>query len=135
MEYRQFFLTTVDVTGRIGIDLKNWVKKTDDNGQYIIDKDGNPILEEIYSVKTGTVLTINTETKKLYDEKEEIELTDISASFTPQKIEFMKAGGSYAIVFGKKLQAFACNTLGLELKSVYAPSKNYFTQGTRAYRC
>ena len=58
------------------------VKKTDDNGQYIIDKDGNPILEEIYSVKTGTVLTINTETKKLYDEKEEIELTDISASFT-----------------------------------------------------
>ena len=117
------FLTTVDVTGGIGIDLKNWVKKTDDNGQYIIDKDGNPILEEIYSVKTGTVLTINTETKKLYDEKEEIELTDISASFTPQKIEFMKAGGSYAIVFGKKLQAFACNTLGLELESVYAPSK------------
>ena len=86
------FLTTVDVTGGIGIDLKNWVKKTDDNGQYIIDKDGNPILEEIYSVKTGTVLTINTETKKLYDEKEEIELTDISASFTPQKIEFMKLG-------------------------------------------
>jgi aconitase B len=28
----------------------------------------------------------------------------MSSSFTPQKIEFMKAGGSYAIVFGKKLQ-------------------------------
>ncbi len=117
------FLTTVDVTGGIGIDLKNWVKKTDDNGQYEVDEDGNPILEEVYSVKTGTILTINTETKRLYDEKEEVELTDISASFTPQKIEFMKAGGSYAIVFGKKLQAFACNTLGLELNSVYAPSK------------
>jgi len=117
------FLTTVDVTGGIGIDLKNWVKKTDDNGQYEVDEDGNPILEEVYSVKTGTILTINTETKRLYDDKEEVELTDISASFTPQKIEFMKAGGSYAIVFGKKLQAFACNTLGLELNSVYAPSK------------
>ena len=117
------FLTTVDVTGGIGIDLKNWVKKTDDNGQYEVDEDGNPILEEVYSVKTGTILTINTETKRLYDDKEEVELADISASFTPQKIEFMKAGGSYAIVFGKKLQAFACNTLGLELNSVYAPSK------------
>ena len=34
----------------------------------------------------------------------------------------MKAGGSYAIVFGKKLQSFACKTLGIELKSKYAPA-------------
>ena len=27
------------------------------------------------------------------------EIMDISESFTPQKLEFMKAGGSYAIVF------------------------------------
>ncbi|MEM6566311.1 MAG: aconitase family protein, partial [Pseudomonadota bacterium] len=41
----------------------------------------------------------------------------------PQKVEFMKAGGSYAIVFGKKLQTFACETLGVELQSAFAPSK------------
>ncbi|WP_435522820.1 hypothetical protein [Chryseobacterium indoltheticum] len=29
-------------------------------------------------------------------------MKDISKSFTPQKLEFIKAGGSYAIVFGKK---------------------------------
>ena len=116
------FLTTVDVTGGIGIDLKNWAKKLDSDGNPILDEDGSPILEQTYSVETGTVLTINTEHKKLYDEQGE-ELTDISSSFTPQKLEFIKAGGSYAIVFGKKLQDFACNTLGVELKSVYAPSK------------
>ena len=117
------FLTTVDVTGGIGIDLKNWVKKVDSDGSPVFGDDGNPVLEEAYSVQTGTVLTINTKHKKLYDEKGSKELADISASFTPQKLEFIKAGGSYAIVFGKKLQSFACDTLGIELESVYAPSK------------
>ncbi len=42
---------------------------------------------------------------------------------TPQKVEFIKAGGSYAIVFGKKLQNFATNVLGAKLKPVFAPSK------------
>ena len=116
------FLTTVDVTGGIGIDLKNWAKKLGNTGNPVLGDDGNPILEQVYSVETGTVLTINTEDKKLYDDKGN-ELADISSSFTPQKLEFIKAGGSYAIVFGKKLQGYACNTLGIELKSVYAPSK------------
>jgi len=115
------FLTTVDVTGGIGIDLKNWKKKKDDNGNTINDDDGEPILEEFYSVKTGTVLTINTKDKKLYNG--EVVLTDISASLTPQKMEFMKAGGSYAIVFGKKLQTFAAKTLNVEIPDVYAKSK------------
>jgi aconitate hydratase 2/2-methylisocitrate dehydratase len=35
----------------------------------------------------------------------------------------MKAGGSYAIVFGKKLQAFAAKTLGKTVTPVFAPSK------------
>ncbi len=122
------FLTTVDVTGGIGIDLKNWAKKLDSDGNPILDEDGSPILEQTYSVETGTVLTINTEHKKLYNEQGE-ELTDISSSFTPQKLEFIKAGGSYAIVFGKKLQDFASNTLGVELKSVYAPSKLISNEG------
>ena len=43
------------------------------------------------------------------------ELIDISRSFTPQKMEFIKAGGSYAIVFGKKLQAFAAKALDKKL--------------------
>ena len=116
------FLTTVDVTGGIGIDLKNWSRKLDPDGSPILNNDGNPVLEQAYSVETGTVLTINTEDKKLYDEHG-VELSDIASSFTPQKLEFIKAGGSYAIVFGKKLQGFACDTLGIELESAYASSK------------
>ena len=100
------FLTTVGVTGGIGIDLKNWVKKLDDDGKPILNNDGNPVLEQKYSVETGTVLTINTKDKKLLSDEGDEELVDVSSSFTPQKMEFMRAGGSYAIVFGKKLQDF-----------------------------
>jgi aconitate hydratase 2/2-methylisocitrate dehydratase len=115
------FLTTVGVTGGIGLDLKNWVKKKDADGNTVTDSDGEPVLEEVYSVKTGTVLTINTKNKKLYNGP--TELGDISAAFTPQKMEFMRAGGSYAIVFGKKLQTFAAKTLGIDMPVVFAPSK------------
>ena len=115
------FLTTVSVTGGIGIDLKNWEKKKDSSGKTILDSNGESILEEVYSVKTGTVLTINTKNKKLYKEGEEVR--DISASLTPQKMEFIRAGGSYAVVFGKKLQAFAANLLDIKIPDVYAPSK------------
>ncbi|WP_281240376.1 bifunctional aconitate hydratase 2/2-methylisocitrate dehydratase [Flavobacterium praedii] len=121
------FLTTVDVTGGIGLDLKNWVKKTDANGEVVRNESGDPILEEVYSVATGTVLTINTKTKKLYSGDKE--LIDISKAFTPQKIEFIKAGGSYAIVFGKKLQTFASKTLGIDIVPVYAPSKEVSVEG------
>ena len=38
----------------------------------------------------------------------------------------MKAGGSYAIVFGKKLQSLACKALNVELKSAFAPSKQVY---------
>ena len=121
------FLTTVDVTGGIGLDLKNWVKKLDENGKPLLNESGDPILEEVYSVATGTVLTINTKTKKLYNGDKE--LIDISKAFTPQKIEFIKAGGSYAIVFGKKLQTFASKTLGIDIVPVYAPSKEVSIEG------
>ena len=117
------FLTTVGVTGGIGIDLKNWVKKLDINGKPILNNDESPILEHKYSVETGTTLKINTKNKKLYNEKGDTELVDVSSSFTPQKLEFIKAGGSYAIVFGKKLQSFACNILNVPLRSSYAPAK------------
>ena len=120
------FLTTVGVTGGIGIDLKNWRKKKDEKGNTIIDKNGDAILEEFYSVETGTVLTINTKKKKLY--KDNQELKDISNSFTPQKMEFMRAGGSYAVVFGKKLQAFAAKTLEIEIPLVFAPSQEISNQ-------
>ncbi|OOV26856.1 bifunctional aconitate hydratase 2/2-methylisocitrate dehydratase [Flavobacterium sp. LM5] len=121
------FLTTVDVTGGIGIDLKNWVKKLDADGKPVLNESGDPILEEVYSVATGTVLTINTKKKKLY--KGDQELIDISKAFTPQKMEFIKAGGSYAIVFGKKLQTFAANLLGIDIPLVYAPSKEITIDG------
>ena len=121
------FLTTVGVTGGIGIDLKNWVKKKDNNGNSILDEHGEPILEEVYSVKTGTILTINTKSKKLYNGKQE--LKDISKALTPQKMEFIRAGGSYAIVFGKKLQNFAANLLGVDVPQVYASSKEISIEG------
>ncbi|MEM8702492.1 MAG: aconitase family protein, partial [Pseudomonadota bacterium] len=123
------FLTTVGVTGGIGVDLKNWVKKLGEDGNPILNNDGNPVLEQKYSVETGTVLTINTKTMKLLNETGDEEHADLTASFTPQKLEFIKAGGSYAIVFGKKLQSFACETLGVELKSAFAPSKEISHEG------
>ncbi|MEO1405102.1 MAG: bifunctional aconitate hydratase 2/2-methylisocitrate dehydratase [Pseudomonadota bacterium] len=123
------FLTTVGVTGGIGIDLKNWTKKLDDNGQPVLDENEDPVLEQVYSVDTGTVFTINTKTKKLYSEDGSEELVDISSSLTPQKVEFIKAKGSYAIVFGKKLQSFAAETLGIELPAVFAKSKEISHQG------
>ena len=115
------FLTTVGVTGGIGLDLKNWKKRYDDKDNLVVDEEGEPVLEQTYSVETGTVLTINTKTKKLYNGDNE--LMDVSSAFTPQKMEFMRAGGSYAIVFGKKLQTFAAKTLGTEVPPVFAPSK------------
>ncbi|WP_306146282.1 bifunctional aconitate hydratase 2/2-methylisocitrate dehydratase [Roseibium sp. MMSF_3412] len=123
------FLTTVGVTGGIGVDLKNWVKKLDEDGNPILNNDGNPVLEQKYSVETGTVLTINTKSKKLLNEAGDEEHADLSSSFSPQKLEFIKAGGSYAIVFGKKLQSFACETLGIELKSAFAASKEITHEG------
>ncbi|WP_281612835.1 bifunctional aconitate hydratase 2/2-methylisocitrate dehydratase [Flammeovirga sp. SubArs3] len=121
------FLTTVGVTGGIGIDLQNWVKQKDANGKVVVDADGEPVLEQAYSVETGTVLTINTKEKKLYNGDQE--LIDISASLTPQKVEFIKAGGSYAVVFGKKLQSFAAKTLGVTAPVVFAPSKEISHEG------
>ena len=121
------FLTTVGVTGGIGIDLKNWVKQKDAHGNIVVDEDGEPVLKQEYSVETGTVLTINTKTKKLYSGDKE--LKDISAALTPQKMEFIKAGGSYAVVFGKKLQTFAAKALGIEAPQVYAQSKEISIAG------
>ncbi|MFT8585291.1 bifunctional aconitate hydratase 2/2-methylisocitrate dehydratase [Acetobacter papayae] len=122
------FATTVDVTGGIGINLKNWVRKTDKDGKPVLDNDGNPILEQKYSVATGTVLTIDVKNKQLRDEAGK-ELVDIAAAFTPQKLEFMKAGSSYAIVFGKKLQTFAAQTLGVEPVTVFASNKEIAIEG------
>ncbi|SEH67438.1 aconitase [Paenimyroides aquimaris] len=121
------FLTTVDVTGGIGIDLKNWVKKVDANGEVVRNENGDVVLEQVYSVATGTVLTINTKTKKLYNGEEE--LIDMARSLTPQKMEFIKAGGSYAIVFGKKIQTFAAQTLGITAPTVFAPAKEISVEG------
>ena len=121
------FLTTVDVTGGIGLDLKNWVKKVDANGNTVVDENGDAVLEEAYSVATGTVLTIDTKAHKLYNGDKE--LADISSAFTPQKVEFMKAGGSYAVVFGKKLQTCAAEALGITAPVVYAASKEISHEG------
>ena len=118
------FLTTVSVTGGIGIDLKNWKKKKDNNGNTILDKNGDSIIEKIYSVETGTTFTIDTKKKKLIKDKEEV--CDISESLNPQKLEFIKAGGSYAVVFGKKLQNIAANILKIDPPNIFSPSKEIY---------
>ena len=123
------FLTTVSVTGGLGIDLKNWRKVLDDEGKPILNNNGDPILQEVYSVATGTVLTIDTKNKTLKSADGSQEHVDISASLSPQKVEFMKAGGSYAIVFGKKLQSLACEILGVEYRSVFAPAREVSIAG------
>ena len=121
------FLTTVGVTGGIGIDLDNWVRKVDEDGEPVVDDSGDPVLEQVYSVETGKVLTINTKEKKLYEGEKE--LVDISSALTPQKVEFIKAGGSYAVVFGKKLQSLSADILGVEPDPVFAPSKEVSHEG------
>ena len=123
------FMTALGVTGGIGIDLKNWARQTDDDGNPILNNDGNPVLEERYSVATGTVLTINTKEQKLCNEAGDEELMDVTSSFTPQSVEFIKAGGSYAVVFGKKLQTFAAKALGIEAPTVFATSKEISHEG------
>ncbi len=121
------FLTTVGVTGGIGIDLKNWVTKKDESGKTVYDAEGEPVLEQVYTVDTGTVLTINTKEKKLYKDGKAVK--DISTALTPPKMEFIKAGGSYAVVFGKKLQTFACKVLGIDVPQVYAAAKEVSIDG------
>ncbi|MBG07053.1 MAG: bifunctional aconitate hydratase 2/2-methylisocitrate dehydratase [Rhodospirillaceae bacterium] len=123
------FMTALGVTGGIGIDLKNWGRVMDEDGNPILNNDGNPVLEEKYSVATGTVLTIKTKDGKLCGADGMEELVDVASSFSPQSVEFIKAGGSYAVVFGKKLQTFAAETMGTELKSAYAPSKELSHKG------
>ena len=113
------FMTTVDVTGGIGLNLKNWEKSYDKEGNLVLDDNGESFLMKKFSVDTGTLFTINTKTKKLYSSDDEI--MDISSSFTPQKLEFMRAGGSYQIVFGKKLQIFAATALKIDTPKVFAP--------------
>ena len=120
------FLTTVDVTGGIGLNLKNWEKAYDKHGNPILDENGEPIIKQKYSVDTGSLFTIKTKTKKLYQNGKEV--MDISSAFTPQKMEFMKAGGSYAVVFGKKLQTFAANILDIGIRNVFAPAKEIFNK-------
>ncbi|NRB70612.1 MAG: bifunctional aconitate hydratase 2/2-methylisocitrate dehydratase, partial [Xanthomonadales bacterium] len=117
------FLTTVGVTGGIGIDLKNWTKKLDTDGKPVLDEDGEPVLEQQYSIDTGTVLTIDLKAKKLFNADRSEELCDIASALTPQKLEFIKAGGSYAVVFGKKLQTIAAGILGQEAPTVYARAR------------
>ncbi|MEE4172744.1 MAG: bifunctional aconitate hydratase 2/2-methylisocitrate dehydratase [Xanthomonadales bacterium] len=123
------FLTTVGVTGGIGIDLKNWAKKLDADGKPVLDEDGEPVLEQRYSVDTGTVLTIDLKDKTLLNADRSEVLCDIASALTPQKLEFIQAGGSYAVVFGKKLQTVAADILGVEPPVVYATAREIAHEG------
>ena len=58
------FLTTVGVTGGIGVDLKNWVKRLDENGDPILNNAGDPVLEQRYSVETLSLIHISEPTRR-----------------------------------------------------------------------
>jgi aconitase B len=92
------FLTTVDVTGGIGLDLQNWVKVVDEKEMQFVMKMGCVFRRSLFCSNRNS-FTINTKTKKLYNGDKE--LKDISKAFTPQKMEFIKAGWFIAFVFGK----------------------------------
>ena len=68
------------------------MKKLDKDGEPIIDENGDFVLQQTFSVETGTHLVIDTEKRNCFQQKE---LIDISSSLSPQKIEFIRAGGSY----------------------------------------
>ena len=111
----------MNVTGGIGLNLKNWAKKLDASGQSILDENGDPILEEKYPMRSGSTFRIDTKRKKLFNGDEAV--VDIADALTPQKLESIRAGGSYAVIFGKKLQNFAAQTIGKKVKSAFAASK------------
>jgi aconitate hydratase 2/2-methylisocitrate dehydratase len=73
----------------------------------------------------------STKTKKLYNGEKE--LIDISASLTPQK-GFIKAGGSYAIVFGKKATNICCYNFKYRYTSGIRLRQRNFYRWTRSYR-
>ena len=73
------------MTGGIGIDPKNWVKKLDDNGEPILNNDGNPVLEQKYAVDTGTVLTIDTKEKSCSAMMSDQELVDLGPPLPHKK--------------------------------------------------
>jgi aconitate hydratase 2/2-methylisocitrate dehydratase len=58
------FLTTVELQVEL-VDLKTGQKLDSPRERCFFDEAGEATLEEVYSVATGTVLTINTKTKKL----------------------------------------------------------------------
>lgn len=87
------FFAPVDVTGGIGRNGKNWVKMTDAAGKPVLNAEGNPVLEQTFSVASGTVLGIDTKARKLHDAARNV-LVDRASAFTPQRAEFMRAGGS-----------------------------------------
>ena len=59
------FLTTVGVTGGIGLDLKNWVKQKDSEGNTIVDEDGN--MSVSYNSSTMDYETASTDDKEVRD--------------------------------------------------------------------
>ena len=106
-------------------------RKLDSEGKPVLDANGEPELEQTYSVDTGTVLTINTKQKKLFNG--ETELVDASPALTAQKLEFIKAEGPMPRV-RQKPQSFAADTLGIELQSAYAPAKEVTHEGQASRR-
>ena len=103
------FMTTVDVTGGIGLNLKNWEKTYDKKGDLILNENGEPILKRNFQLIQVLYLLSILKLKNFILVM--MRLWTYLHHLLLKKLEFMRAGGSYQIVFGKKLQTFAANTL------------------------
>ena len=124
------FLTTVGVTGGIGVDLKNWVKKLDEDGKPILNNDGDPILEEKYSVATGTVMTINTKDKKALQRRRQRKAGRYGRVLHPAKSGVHEGGRVLRDrPLARSSRTFACEALDIEMKSAFAPAKEVSIEG------
>ena len=123
------FLTTVGVTGGIGLDLKNWVKKLDANGEPILDDDGEP------GARAGVLGRHGHCAHHQHQDEEALRRDGHEGAarhllgLTPQKLRVHPRQGSYAVVFGKKLQTTAAGILGIDVPPVYAKSKEISHEG------
>ena len=120
------FLTTVGVTGGIG--LISRTAKLDANGEPVLDDEGDAVLEQKFSIDTGTVLTINTKTKKLYNEDGTEELCDIASALLHRSSSSFVPKAPTRLSW-QETQTTAAGILGIPVPPVYATSKEISHEG------
>ena len=108
------------MTGGIGLDLKNWVKQLDADGNPILDENGDPVLEQAYSVEPVRSSRLIPGRRSCIRAIRNW-LTSL-LPLRPRKLNSSARIGFYAIVFGKKLQTLRSDARH-STADCFAPSK------------